>query len=112
MQTSLSRPCGPVRFLGTVLRGDTIAFDLKSVLGLIERLGSSLMDCVARLLFEPEATYHPVLGEDLIVPCSASGSPKVSTNRVVTSVGADPDPGFFHQTNGSGSNSGSDSFFH
>ena len=29
-----------------------------------------------RLLFEPEAAYNPVLGEDLTIPCSASGSPK------------------------------------
>lgn len=29
-----------------------------------------------RLLFEPETEYHPVLGEDLTIPCAASGSPK------------------------------------
>lgn len=29
-----------------------------------------------RLLFEPDTKYHPVLGEDLTIPCSASGSPK------------------------------------
>lgn len=29
-----------------------------------------------RLLFEPDTEYHPVLGEDLTIPCAASGSPK------------------------------------
>ena len=29
-----------------------------------------------RLLFEPKTEYHPVHGEDLTIPCAASGSPK------------------------------------
>ena len=29
-----------------------------------------------RLLFEPETEYYPVLGDDLTIPCAASGSPK------------------------------------
>ncbi|XP_023345081.1 interference hedgehog [Eurytemora carolleeae] len=29
-----------------------------------------------RLLYEPESSYHPQLGSDLVIPCSASGSPK------------------------------------
>jgi len=45
-----------------------------------------------RLLFEPETEYHPTIGEDLTIPCSASGFPKPTIFWTHTAFNAVPKP--------------------